>query len=78
MVKSNLKDRKSEEVKLNNLVLLSEFLDYKDNWNGYGASKFEKKLIDKVCSIVDSLETQPFVILTRRSTVQLEYETEEK
>lgn len=78
MVKSNLKDRKSEEIRLDNLILLNRFLNYEDNWNGYGVTKFEKKLIDKASNIVCSLGVQPFVFPTARNSIQLEYETNER
>lgn len=43
------------------------------DWNGNGAEKFSKDLINKCRRILDSLPIQPEIFPTGRDSVQLEY-----
>lgn len=57
----------------NNLTLLESYKHLADNWNGYGAGKFNPEFIDKVKDIVLNLEYSPKIFPTGRNSIQLEY-----
>jgi hypothetical protein len=60
--------------KLKSSALLDSFLSLNDNWNGYGARKFDPEFIDVVKKIVFKLEKNPKIFPTGRNSIQLEYQ----
>lgn len=59
---------------LANLRKLDEIQRLPRNWNGNGASRIPKKLVNKAKSLVMSLETQPQVFPTANNSIQIEYD----
>lgn len=62
----------SEKDKLLNRI--NEFLLLENNWNGYGASKFNTTVINKVRNIIYSLHRIPEVYPTGRDSIQVQFE----
>lgn len=58
---------------LKNYQTLNEIEQLEDNWNGNGASKFSKELLDTVRSIIENLFRQPEIYPSSRNSIQLEY-----
>ena len=48
------------------------------DWNGYGAKPFSSMLIDKCERIVGALSVQPLIYPTGRSSIQFQYELNDK
>ena len=65
-----------EVKKQENISKLNSFLQLKDNWNDYGAKSFERDLINKCATLVNSLALhyQPDIFPTGRNSIQFEYE----
>jgi len=63
-----------------NLEILDAIEMYEDDWNGYGAEKFDADLVEFCREIVRSLgdNQQPWVNATGRHSIQMEYETSDK
>ena len=57
-----------------NLTLLEAFKHLNENWNGYGAKKFDAAFIENVKQIVLNLDFPPKIYPTGRNSIQLEYE----
>lgn len=78
----NLTKSKIDEIQIllqENIKTLTEIGELEDNWNQYGASKFESDLILKCIrfiSVVD-LDYQPEIFPSARQSVQIEFEPDE-
>lgn len=48
------------------------------NWDGYGAKKFSRKLIEKCRSILENLPAAPSISPTGRESIQFEYDFQDK
>lgn len=59
-----------------NLKIIDNFKNLKDNWNGYGGLKLSKSVIDNARSALYFLDRQPDVFPTGRNSIQFEYEKE--
>lgn len=57
-----------------NLKRLKSFEAYEDNWNGYGAPKFTKTLLEAAEKILRGLNHQPEVFPIDGGVIQFEYE----
>ncbi len=53
-----------------NIILLD------NDWNGYGAQKFDKDFVDSVRELVYTLNRVPKIFPTGRNSIQLEYKRE--
>ncbi|WP_051537686.1 hypothetical protein [Treponema sp. C6A8] len=62
---------------LANLQKLNEIQKLPKNWNGNGASRFSKKLINKVKELLFELNKQPQVFPTANDSIQIEYNFED-
>lgn len=62
-----------------NVEVLSEIGELQDNWNNYGAPKFNQSLIFKCLRIITSsnLKFQPEIFPTARQSIQFEYEPDD-
>lgn len=62
-----------------NIEILSEIGELEDNWNNYGAPKFNQSLIFKCLRIITSsnLKFQPEIFPTARQSIQFEYEPDD-
>ena len=58
-----------------NIRRLQDIELFDENWNGYGASKFDKLLINNIANVLPNLFCQPRIFPTSRDSIQLEYET---
>lgn len=67
----NVRLPKDLEKSIKKIMLISTL---KNNWNGNGASAFNKALIQKVIGIVWTLDRQPEIFPTAANSIQLEYE----
>lgn len=56
-----------------NLERLDYFATFEDDWNGNGASKFSKDLIEKAKYIVKNISVQMYVFPVARDSIQFEY-----
>jgi len=65
-----------DERKVENLKIIDEIKNLKDNWNENGALAFSNEIIDKVKSLVLSLTFQPYIYPTANESIQFEYENE--
>lgn len=71
-------DGKEQGERLNeNKSCLSEIAALKDNWNGNGASSFQRQLLQTASGLIDTLAHQPDIFPTARDSIQFEYETPE-
>lgn len=61
---------------LPNLKKISEIEKLEDNWNGYGARKFDSPVIRNAKRMLYALKQQPFVSPTARQSIQMEFEKE--
>lgn len=59
-----------------NLERLDRFATFEDNWNGNGANKFSKDLIEKAKYIIENISMQPSVFPVARDSIQFEYTKE--
>lgn len=57
-----------------NIQKLRVFGTYEDDWNGYGAPKFTKELLEFAESIIKGLNHQPEVFPIAGGAIQFEYE----
>ena len=57
-----------------NLAKLEHFASLKENWNGYGAKPFSRKLLDTAEGIIRGLSRQPEIFPTADDSIQMEYE----
>ena len=57
-----------------NLQKIEKFREYKENWNGYGASAFSEELLDIAEEILKRLNYQPEVFPVAGGAIQFEYE----
>jgi hypothetical protein len=69
---------KIEEIQIllkENVETLTEIGDFKDNWNQYGAKKFNDSLIIKCIKFVTKLELnyQPEIFPTAQNSIQFEF-----
>jgi len=72
-----LGDNAMESIALQaNLKKLKSFEAYADNWNGYGAPRFEKSLVSLAENVLRKLDHQPEVFPIAGGAIQLEYEKE--
>ena len=62
------------DIKSDNLDRLAVMAELKDNWNGNGATAFDRKLLKKVTNIINNLEIQPEIFPTAMGTIELEYD----
>lgn len=60
--------------KLKNIEKLNQLRLFQDNWNGYGANKFSKELINKCRNILRSIIKQPKIFPTAQNSIQFEYQ----
>ena len=57
--------------------MLYKISELKDNWNGYGTSKFSEKLIDKAYDLLILFDNLKFEIFpTANNSIQIELENE--
>lgn len=63
-----------------NVDILSEIGELQDNWNNYGAQKFNQELIFKCLRIINStnLKFQPEIFPTANQSIQFEYEPDDQ
>ncbi len=66
----NILNKKYRENR-NQLDLISK-LD--NNWDKYGAEKFNEKILEKAYRIIRNVDIQPELFASSRSTIQLEYD----
>lgn len=59
-----------------NLATINKIASLPDNWNGYGASAFPPRLIERIRLIITTLTHQPEIFPTAADSIQLEYEKE--
>ena len=64
---------KFSNIKQENIKRIEHFSSYKQNWNGYGAEPIDKIIIDRSIEFLNTIELQPKVFPTSRSTVQFEW-----
>lgn len=57
----------------NNLKKLDKFEKYEDNWDGYGAFKYNKELLNDLRKLLPKLSRQPQVFPSASGIVQMEY-----
>lgn len=60
-----------------NLAKLDDIRALKKNWNGNGARKISKKIINRTRSLLIALDRQPQVFPTANDSVQIEYDGNE-
>lgn len=58
----------------NSKAILRGFLELEDNWNTYGAVRFDLELINRVEAIISNIDVQPHIFATGRGSIQLEFE----
>ncbi|MCH7771924.1 MAG: hypothetical protein IIA49_13055 [Bacteroidetes bacterium] len=80
--KVNLPKSKIDEFQIllqENIRILTEIGELEDNWNQYGASKFEPELILKCIRFISEvdLDYQPEIFPSVRQSVQIEFEPDE-
>ncbi len=80
--KINLNKSKIDEIQIllqENIKTLTEIGELEDNWNQYGASKFEPELILKCIRFISEvdLDYQPEIFPSARQSVQIEFEPDE-
>jgi len=61
-----------------NLSVMDDIEALKDDWNGYGAKMFTSDLINMCTSLIESLEFQPEIYPTGRSSIQFQYELDDR
>jgi hypothetical protein len=81
-VTENRLKSKIEEIQIllqENIRVLTEIGELEDNWNQYGASKFEPELILKCIKFISKidLDYQPEIFPSARQSVQIEFEPDE-
>lgn len=59
---------------MDNLLKLNEIQQLPRNWNGNGAQKFSKKIINKAKSLLIDLTLQPQVFPTANNSIQIEFD----
>jgi hypothetical protein len=65
--------------KINGADRIKSYLIFTNDWNGYGAKPFSKKLIEKCLKFYSKIEKyNPEVFPTGRSTVQFEFRDGER
>ncbi len=69
----NAMGNRSLQASLNKL---RSFEAYADNWNGYGAPKFEKSLVSLAENVLRKLDHQPEIFPIAGGAIQFEYEKE--
>lgn len=67
-------DSKINEELIENHRRLDVISSYKNGWDGYDADSFDLNIIEKARNIIKSLDYQPALYPTGRSTIQIEYE----
>lgn len=75
---TNYPDMKEDtSLKEVNFNRLDEFLTWEDNWNGYGAPKFNKEHIEYIRELINLIdeELQPELFPTGDSIIQFEWES---
>jgi hypothetical protein len=71
----NYEERRGRMTNLQkNIQLLEEYRELEDNWNGYEAKKITDTLIDKCIAIIPTLQIQPEVFPTGRSSIHFEFD----
>ena len=80
--KVNSAKSKIEEIQIllqENITTLTEIGELEDNWDEYGASKFEPELILKCIKFISKLELdyQPEIFPSPRKSIQIEFEPDE-
>ena len=63
-------------TKEENLERLEKISKFEYDWNGYEAESFDDQYINMVKEIIESLEIQPELVPTGRSTVDLYFSTD--
>ena len=79
-------EKDSQELELEkkylrlNIEILSEIGTLQNNWNNYGASKFNQELIFKCLRIITNtkLKFQPEIFPTASQSIQFEYEPDDQ
>ena len=61
-----------------NLLLLSEISELRDDWDAYGASGISSKCARLAMSIIESLPCQPLISPTGRGSIYMQYEHPER
>ena len=57
-----------------NMLLLSEIYELKDDWDAYGAERIPFKRINLAMGIIQDLPCQPLISPTGRGTIYMQYE----
>ena len=57
-----------------NMKKLAEIENLEDDWNGYGARKFNSAVIANAKSMLQALWRQPFISPTARQSIQMEFD----
>ncbi len=81
-VAENIPVSKIDEIQIilqDNIKRLSEIGELEDNWDQYGASKFDPNLILKCIKFISKfdLNYQPEIFPTARQSIQIEFEPDE-
>ncbi len=63
----------SQELR-RNLLKLDEIKSLKKNWNGNHAKPFSKKIVNKVKTLIITLDKQPQLFPTANDSIQIEYD----
>ena len=64
------------EKRLKLIKKIESFRNYKDNWNGYGASPLSKNVIKKAITLASEMYPIPEAFPTACDSIQLEWEME--
>lgn len=56
------------------LLQIAQIAELKDNWNGYGAESFTKKVIDNAKQAADCLPEADGIFPTGRDSIQFQWE----
>lgn len=62
---------------VNNLRKLDEIRTLPRNWNGNGAKRFSRKIINRAKNLLLNLDRQPQVFPTANDSIQIEYDGDE-